>query len=268
MEAAAGIGKETAFAFAEAGVQGVAFADINGQGAQQAAEESKKYAINAEYKTLVVNVDMANENVVQEMIDKTVKEFGRIDYAVNSAGMGNLSGAIVPNLKLDIFNKTIDTNVKGAVYFVRAITDIMATQDNITHTSSGRHGNVTRSLGRGSIVLLGSVSSYVAGPGMLNYTASKHAIMGITKATATDCSKIHIRVNAVCPSWVDTPMNHATLKRAPQMAQMIQALSPLKRVAAVDEVADYIIFLCSPSASYINGTGLTIDAGMTVGHHV
>src|SRR5690242_7606510 len=97
--------------------------------------------------------------------------------------MGNLSGAIAPNLKLDIFNKTIDTNVKGAVYFVRAITDIMATQDNITHTSSGRHGNVTRSLGRGSIVLLGSVSSYVAGPGMLNYTASKHAIMGITKAT-------------------------------------------------------------------------------------
>ncbi|KAL1846317.1 hypothetical protein Daus18300_014300 [Diaporthe australafricana] len=205
--AAAGIGKETAFAFAEAGVKGVAFADLNEQAAQEAATESKKYATNAEYQSLVVKVDVADEAAVQEMVDRVVKEFGRIDYAVNSAGvsifvrflpvwsdlaisvhridfsqLGNISGAITSHLKLDVFTKSVDVNIKGAVYFVRAVTAAMATQEELTHTSSSRHGSTTRSLGRGSVVLLGSISSYITGPGMLNYTASKHAIIGITKS--------------------------------------------------------------------------------------
>ncbi|KUI52488.1 2-(R)-hydroxypropyl-CoM dehydrogenase [Cytospora mali] len=172
--------------------------------------------------------------------------------AVNSAGLGNISGAVTPHLKLDIFTKSVDTNIKGAVYFVRAVTAAMAAQDELMHVSS-RHGS-TRSLGRGSIVLLGSVNSYIAAPGMLNYTTSKHAIIGITKSAAIDCVKPNIRVNAVCPSWVDTPMNQASLQRVPQLEQVIKAISPLQRVATVEEVADYILFLCSPSASYINGT--------------
>lgn len=86
--------------------------------------------------------------------------------------------------------------------------------------------------------------------------------------TAIDTLKSHIRVNAVCPSWVDTPMNHASLQRVPQLAQIIKAVSPLQQVATTDEVADYIVFLCSPSASYINGTSLVIDAGATLTAHV
>lgn len=78
----------------------------------------------------------------------------------------------------------------------------------------------------------------------------------------------HIRVNAVCPSWVDTPMNKASLERVPQLGLMIKAISPLHRVAEVEEIADYIVFLCSPSASYINGTGLPIDSGISMGVHV
>ena len=82
-----------------------------------------------------------------------------------------------------------------------------------------------------------------------------------------DCLKNNIRVNAVCPSWVDTPMNEASLKRVPELAKMIQAISPLRRVAKAEEVADYIVFLCSPSASYINGTGVCVDAGITMSAH-
>ncbi|KAK7745867.1 hypothetical protein SLS53_002585 [Cytospora paraplurivora] len=264
--AAAGIGKETAIAFAEAGVKGVAFADLNEQGAQEAAEESRKWAKNAEYRTLVIKVDVADEGAVQEAVNRVVKEFGRIDYAVNSAGLGNISGAITPHLKLDVFDKTVDINIKGAVYFVRAVTAAMAAQDELVHVSE-RHGT-TRSLGRGSIVLLGSVQSYIVAPGMLNYATSKHAIIGVTKSAAIDCVKPNIRVNAVCPSWVDTPMNHASLQRVPYLEHAIKAVSPLKRVATVEEVADYIVFLCSPSASYINGTGLPIDSGITLGVHV
>lgn len=96
--------------------------------------------------------------------------------------MGNISGAITPNLKLDAFNQTVDVNIEGAVYFVRAVSASMAAQDELMHVSSGRHGNTTRNLGRGSIILLGSVTSYIAGPGMLNYTTSKHAIIGVTKS--------------------------------------------------------------------------------------
>lgn len=94
MQAAAGIGKETAFAFAEAGVKGVAFADLNEQGAQDAAAESKKYATDVEYQSLVIKVDIADEASVQQMVDQVVKEFGRIDYAVNSAGVSSLQKSL------------------------------------------------------------------------------------------------------------------------------------------------------------------------------
>ncbi|KAI0102493.1 NAD(P)-binding protein [Nemania sp. FL0031] len=263
--AASGIGKEVALAFAESGVEGVVLADINEQGAKEAAEECKKYANATNFRAIAIQVDVTEEASVQNMVDTAVREFGRIDYNVNSAGMGNMSGAVISNLKIDTFSETFEVNVKGTMLCNRAVAKIMASQEPLSYT--GRHG--TRSLGRGSIVNLASVNSYIAAPGMTSYTASKHAVIGLTKSSdmTIDCQKDNIRVNAVCPSWVDTPMNHASLERVPQLAQMIKAFSPLHRVANVEEVADYIIFLCSPSASYINGTGLVIDAGMTVSAH-
>ncbi|KAK9773202.1 hypothetical protein SCAR479_10119 [Seiridium cardinale] len=266
--AASGIGKETALAFAEAGVVAIVFADINEKGARDAAEESQKYAKHPQYRSLALKVDITDEGSVQSMVDATVKEFGRIDYSVNSAGdlfmqMGNISGAVTPNLIIDVFSKTLEVNIKGTMLCVRAVTKVMADQESLTYT--GRHG--TRSLGRGSIVNLGSVNSYVVAPGMMPYTTSKHAIIGLTKSAAIDCFASYIRVNAVCPSWVDTPMMQASLHRVPQLGPIIKAVSPLHRAATVEEVADYIVFLCSPSASYINGTGLSIDAGITMTAH-
>lgn len=196
--------------------------------------------------------------------------------------MGNVSVALTPNLDLDAFSATVDTNVKGAVLFTHAVTGAMQKQEPLTYT--GRH--TTRSLGRGSIVLLGSVNSYATAPGMLPYVTSKHAVLGIARSAgkwstpsqmlgymqvaeitnlqAVDCFKNHIRVNTVCPSWVDTPMMQASLQRVPKLDKMIETISPLSRAAAVEEVADYIVFLCSPSASYINGTGLVVDAGASL----
>ncbi|KAI0835632.1 NAD(P)-binding protein [Hypoxylon sp. FL0890] len=262
--AASGIGKETAFAFVEAGAQGVVFADINEKGAEEAAEQSKEYATNENFRPLVIQVDITDEDSVQNMVDTTVKEFGRIDYNINSAGVGNLSSAIAPHLKTDVFSKTVEINIKGTMLCVRAVSKAMAQQEPLTYTSR-RWG--TRSLGRGSIVNLGSASSYVASAGMLSYTTTKHAVIGLTKSAAIDCSRSLIRINAVCPSWVDTPMVQESVQRVPQLGQMIQAMSPVHRTATVEEVADYIVFLCSPSASYISGTGLPIDAGLTVTAH-
>ncbi|KAL9012830.1 MAG: hypothetical protein Q9173_002422 [Seirophora scorigena] len=240
--AAAGIGKETGFAFAEAGARVLQAPGV---------------------PCIAVKVDIVDEESVDAMVRSAMDEFGKIDYSVNSAGMGNVSGAMTPNVKVDVFSKTIETNGRGTMLCVRAVSKAMAGQEPLTH--QGRRGS--RDLGRGSIVNLGSVNSYCAAPGMMPYTASKHAVVGITKTAAIDNGKNGIRVNAVCPSWVDTPMMQASLERIPPLGGIIKAASPLGRAAEPEEVADYIVFLCSPSASYINGTGLIVDAGLTLTMH-
>ncbi|KAI0388790.1 NAD(P)-binding protein [Xylariaceae sp. FL0594] len=274
--AAAGIGKETAFALAEAGVEGIVFADIDGKGAQNAAEESSsRYAKHPAYRAVAVKVDARDETSVRNMVDVAVKEFGRIDYSVNSAGMGNISGEMTPNVEAEVFRQTLETNITGTLLCIRAVAAVMAKQNPLQYNdtnTSGRGGgdgarSRSRSLGRGCIVNLGSVNSYTAVPGMLSYTTSKHALIGLTKSAAIDCLKDHIRVNAVCPSYVDTPMMARALDRVPGLGDMIKQFSPLGRAATADEVADYVVFLCSPFASYINGTGLVVDAGATLTAH-
>jgi NAD(P)-dependent dehydrogenase (short-subunit alcohol dehydrogenase family) len=188
-------------------------------------------------------------------------------------------------------------NAKGTMHCVRAVSKAMSAQEPLSY--EGRHGS--RSLGRGSIINLGSAASYMASEGMLSYTTSKHAVIGITKSagkwglktvpksinghtssmiallvaleyanwqqTAVDNLKHQIRVNAICPSWVDTPMMDRKLKEIPKLELVVKKMSPLGRMATVEEVADVIVFMCSPSASYVNGTGLLIDAGLSLTAH-
>jgi NAD(P)-dependent dehydrogenase (short-subunit alcohol dehydrogenase family) len=179
--------------------------------------------------------------------------------------IGNIAPALTPDVNVDVFTKTIDINIKGTLLCVRAVSKAMSKQEPLTYTSR-RYG--TRSLGRGCIVNLGSINSFMAAPGMSPYIASKHAVVGITKSAALDCTKHHIRVNSVCPSFTDTAMMRAGYKRTPGLEQIVNRDTPLCRSAVAEEIADYIVFLCSPSASYINGTGLTIDSGITLTAHL
>lgn len=185
VQAASGIGKETALAFAEAGAKGVVFADINLQGAQGVADESRKGAKHAEYRALAVQLDITEEASVQNLVATVLKEFGRVDYAVNSVGLDlEQYKSFTPMLDTDVFNKIINVHVRGTVFFVRALTGAMSQQEPLTYT--GRHG--TRTLGRGSIVLLGSTNSLAGAPGskslstkaFLNYRigyATDHALL-------------------------------------------------------------------------------------------
>ncbi|GAM38306.1 hypothetical protein TCE0_033r08925 [Talaromyces pinophilus] len=264
--AAAGIGKETVLAFAEADVEGIVLADLND--ASAVIEESKKFAKNENFRAIAVQLDVSDENAVRAMVDTAVNEFGRIDYCVHCAGMGNISGATTEHLKIDVFDKTVAVNIRGTMLVVSTVSKAMAAQEPRTcQNPSARNPTATRDLGRGSIVTIASVNAFVPAPGMMPYTSSKHAVIGITKTAALDNIKNHIRVNAVCPSWTDTPMMQASLQRVPQLGHIIQKLSPLGRAASPDEVADYIMFLCSPSATYINGSCLMIDAGLTLTAH-
>lgn len=255
--AAAGIGEETGFAFAEAGALGVVFADVNEEGAAANAVKSKEYATNPKYRAVSIKVDVTKLASVQAMVDFAVKEFGRIDYSVNSAGVTSESASSVLDLDMENFDRILAVNSRGVMMCVGAVTKAMMSQEPLTH--KGRHGE--RSLGRGCIINLASSASYVSGPQMLAYTTSKHAVMGITKSAALDNAKYHIRVNAVCPFFVDTPMLQQALKRVPPLAKRIEIVSPLGRAALPEEVADIIVFLCSPSASFVNGNGMMVDAG-------
>lgn len=160
---------------------------------------------------------------------------------------------------------------------VRAVSKAMAVQEPLMYR--GRHGQ--RSLGRGSIINITSVMSFIGARGKLPYAASKHAVMGITKTAgksrmlslgmiflirdaALDNTAHHIRVNAICPAWVDTAMMAADFDKQPELKGIIQAVSPVGRMAVPEEIGDVIVFLSSASASYINGQGLIVDAGLSL----
>ncbi|KAL8846844.1 MAG: hypothetical protein Q9221_008102 [Calogaya cf. arnoldii] len=262
--AAGGIGEETAFAFAEAGVSAIAFADIDDQKAAKVAEASKGLAINKDYRTLVIAVDVTDPTSVQRMVDETVKEFGRIDYNVNAAGIDNDAHAPMYDSTIEDFDSVMNINAKGVLTCTRAVSKAMLAQDSRSvKTRSG-----TKDVGKGSIVNLGSANSYAAIPGKVAYVASKHAMMGITKTAALDCAAQGIRVNAVCPTWVRTPMFEEECSKNPQLQEMVKALSPLGRAAEPEEVAGVVLFLCGPAASYVTGTGLVVDAGLTLTIHM
>lgn len=149
----------------------------------------------------------------------------------------------------------LDVNAKGVLTCTRAISKIMVAQE----PRSVKTRNETRDIGRGSMVNVGSANSYAAIPGKVAYVTSKHAVMGITKTAgkssgrvqcamliAWDCASMGVRVNAVCPSWVWIPMVEVECKKNPHLDGAIKALSSLGRPAEVEEVADVIVFLCSP----------------------
>jgi NAD(P)-dependent dehydrogenase (short-subunit alcohol dehydrogenase family) len=153
----------------------------------------------------------------------------------------------------------MNVNTKGTMLCMRAEIAAMRKQDPKTFTSR----NGTRDIGRGAIVNIASAHSFVGLPGKMSYVVSKHANMGLTKMAGLDHSPEGIRCNAVCPSWVRTPLLEADIEKNPEVQAMIEAIVPIKRVAECEEVTDTVVFLCSPAASYINGTSIVIDAAAT-----
>ncbi|KAI1099781.1 oxidoreductase [Jackrogersella minutella] len=254
-----GIGREAAFSLAEAGAKAIVFADMNEETAKQSSEESKQYASNKDYKTTIFKMNVQDDKSVRDMVDFVVKEFGRIDYAVNAAGVDN--GVHAPFAETDVenFDRIMNINARGNLICVRAQVAAMRKQEPKTWTSR----NATRDIGRGVIVNLASANSFVGLPGKGSYTISKHAFMAITKMAAIDHTAEGIRVNAVCPTWVRTPLLDVELEKNPEVRAAISTVVPIKRAAECEEVSDTIAFLCSPAASYISGASLLIDAAVT-----
>ncbi|CAG8953868.1 hypothetical protein HYFRA_00010829 [Hymenoscyphus fraxineus] len=258
--AGSGIGRDCAIAFAVEGASGVGFADLNLAAAQSAAHDARAKATNPNFRAIAIEVDVSSEESVIRMVQIVKKEFGRIDYSVNSAGIGVQQPRPVTDMVIDEFQAFFEVNVKGTMLCVREVSQVMKSQE--PRVVEGRTG--PRDAGRGSIVNLGSGNSFVATPAIVQYTAAKHAIMGITKTAALDTSPYGIRVNAVCPSWVETPMvDRAFAEQQEFFAALVKAI-PAGRIATQEEVSDVILFLSSPKASYVTGTGFIVDGGTTL----
>lgn len=239
--AGSGIGAATAIRLAEEGGR-VVCADLNGDSAKQTAD-----AINASGgRAVSFKVDVSDSVQCDALIAECINQFGTVDVLVNSAGV-NLPGVFheVPNAIID---KTLDVNVKGTMYCARAAIPHMLKQ------------------GSGSIVNISSVNGLVSEPFLAVYSASKGAVVMLTRGIALDYAKQGIRCNAICPGWVDTPINYAhanLLGGIEKVYAEIGNFQPIGRPGESREIAHLALFLASDEASFITGSIISADGGMT-----
>ena len=231
-----GLGRATALAFAKAGAK-VAVDDIADEGGQETVRMIEAAGGEAFY----IHADVRDEAEVKAMVEATVARFDRLDFAYNNAG---ISGGARPEefWDADIFDNTIATNTRGVFLCMKyEVPEMLKT-------------------GGGAIVNTASVAGF-NGTGHPSYIGSKHAVVGLTKAVAMNLATQNIRVNAVCPGAIDTPMVQGVTARNPDNAKLIARLHPVGRIGQPDEVANVVLFLCSDRASFITGHPMAVDGG-------
>ncbi len=237
---ASGIGAATARLFARHGAT-LILADLNEGAATKLAHECEGAGVHA----LGLQLDVTDEKSVEAGIARAAQQFGRVDIVVNSAGISLRHPAM--EITLETWNKVMVVNVTGTFLVSR----VAARQMKIA-------GN------GGSIVNLASIMSY-SGFGLGGfpnpaYQASKGAVLNLTRALAVEWAPLKIRVNAVAPTWVRTPLITALTSSSKTM-ELISSVTPLGRVAEPEEVAEAILFLASPAASMTTGHTLAVDGG-------
>src|SRR5882762_2499642 len=231
-----GIGRAAAFAFAEEGAKVVVSGrkDVEGNAL---ADELRALGAEAEF----IKADVRYEADVQALVDGTVRRFGRLDIAVNNAGTEGLRGSIIDQTE-ETYKATFDTNVLGTLLSLKYELRVMLAQ------------------GSGSIVNISSTYGRRGAAGASLYSASKHAVEGLTKSAALEGAPSGVRVNMVAPGPIDTGM----LKRftgTDERKAGLTATVPLKRVGTPEEIAQTIVFLASDKASFITGASYPVDGG-------
>jgi NAD(P)-dependent dehydrogenase (short-subunit alcohol dehydrogenase family) len=236
----AGIGRATAVAFAEQGANIVVAGRREADGA-----ESVRLVEKAGGNGLFVRTDVAIEREVEAMVARTVEYFGRLDFAFNNAGVsGEIdSGNGIANTN-EAFSRIIDTNVRGVFFSLKH--EIPAILQS----------------GGGAIVNNASVAGLRALiPGTPIYTASKFAVVGLTRSVALEFVAKGVRVNAVCPAIIETEMTEK-FRQNNELRTKFMAMHPIGRFGQSEEVAAAVLYLCSPGAAFITGAELPVDGGL------
>lgn len=234
---ASGIGRATALAFARDGAA-VAIADLNLPGARETADMIASRGGRAS----AFSADLSCSRQVKAMMRGLLQAYGRLDCAVNNAGIGGRGGAWDSSAE-DVWDRVIAVNLKGVWLSMQAELAQMRVQ------------------GSGVIVNNASVWGLVGNAKNAAYTASKHGVVGLTKSAAIEYAPTGIRINAVCPAFVHTAMTGPLFEAEPARLSAEIARHPRGRLGTPEEVAEAILWLCSESASYINGHALAVDGG-------
>ena len=233
-----GIGRATALAFAPEGAR-IVVSGRREEAGDALARELRSLGVEAEF----IRADVRHENEVRDLVDKTVARFGRLDVAVNNAGTEGKGGPVTEQTP-ESYAATFDTNVLGVLLSMKHEMRVMQAQ------------------GSGSIVKLSSTMGHRGAPGASIYTASKHAVEGLTKSAALEGAASGIRVNAVAPGPIETGMLNRFTGSAERKAGLIAGV-PLKRVGTPEEIADTIVFVASRKASFISGQIISVNGGKT-----
>ncbi len=236
----AGIGEAAAKLFAAGGAS-IAIADIDDAGEKVVAQLKKDGTQAAFFK-----VDVSDPQQMKQCVQDTVKEFGQIDVFLNNAG---IEGEINPLMDYsdETFDKVMQVNVKGVFNGLKHVLPVMVEQ------------------GAGSVVNTSSVAGIRGFPGFAAYSASKHAVIGLTRVAAAEVASQGVRVNAVCPGPVDTRMMESIEEKVgeDQARASFEESIPSGRYATVEEIAEVMVFLSSEEASAVNGVAYPIDGGQT-----
>ncbi|KAI1120191.1 NAD(P)-binding protein [Nemania abortiva] len=244
---ASGIGGACARALARNGIQRLVVSDLDHEAAENVITECERLAKCQNFKGIAVRIDVTTESSVAGATKAAHEFLKRIDYCINSAGIGVNLAYETSEANVEEFDKMIDVHVRGSFLILRSISAIMKEQLPYSVDPSSPARGTTR----GSIVMVGSASAFAATPRMIQYTGAKHAVAGLVKNAALDNAAYGVRVNSVCPSWVDTPMTRKAIKDVEGLDGMIKAMVPLGRIATSEEVADVVMFLCSPLSRYV-----------------
>ncbi len=235
-----GIGRAAAIAFAAHGARVVVAGRRSVDCAETVAMIEAAGGVGYSIPT-----DVTKSGDVQVLIECTIERFGRLDIAFNNAGIEGSTSLPLAAYPEEIWDQVIDTNLKGV---------FLCMKYQLPHIA----------LTRGAIVNMASVAGIVGGRFNAAYYASKHGVVGLTKAAAMEYAAVGVRINAVAPALIPTPMTQRTFLHDPELTEHLKARHPMKRFGTAEEVVSAVLWLCSKTSLFTTGHVLTIDGGFVV----
>jgi len=234
-----GIGRATALSFARRGAR-IVVSDVVDEGGEGTVALIREAGGEAVY----VRCDVSQSSQVENMVNYTVETYGRLDYAANNAGInGQVSGIVT--CTEENWEQVLAIDLKGVWLCMKyEIPEMLKVKG-------------------GAIVNTSSMNGVVA-PGTPAYMAAKHGVLGLTKSAAAEFARKNVRVNAVCPGVIQTPMMSSSVSNAEQYMQQLTARIPMRKIGQPEHVADTIVWLCSDEAAYVTGVSMPVDGGILI----